>query len=201
METEYTKRVKSRSLLRFLAGAIRRVPRYISFTRALSIARKNGAKVDSTATITKEFARRLNTLVTIENEVSVSFRVDINSILRPVTIQHHSIIGNDVVLTVSTHDIDSPEWTHCQPNDEGLTIEPYVWICPHAIILPSVKRIGYGAVIGAGSVVTKDVPPMAVVGGNPAKFIRNRGEVHKNICIESLLGGDLKKYISTYRNK
>lgn len=48
-----------------------------------------------------------------------------------------------------------------------------VWIGQHAIILPNVK-IRDGAVIGAASVVTKDVPPYAIVGGNPAKIIKYR---------------------------
>ena len=48
-----------------------------------------------------------------------------------------------------------------------------VWIGARAIILSGVK-IGKGAIIAAGSVVTKDVPPYAVVGGNPAKLIRMR---------------------------
>lgn len=58
-----------------------------------------------------------------------------------------------------------------------------VWIGTNAIILPGVK-IGDGAVIGAGAVVTKDVPPYAIVGGVPAKLIRYRFE--HNI-IQSLL--------------
>jgi len=48
-----------------------------------------------------------------------------------------------------------------------------VWVGARAIILSGVT-IGDGAVVAAGSVVTKNVPPYAVVGGNPAKFIRNR---------------------------
>jgi acetyltransferase-like isoleucine patch superfamily enzyme len=49
-----------------------------------------------------------------------------------------------------------------------------VWIGQNAIITPSVNRIGNGAVIGAGAVVTKDVPDFAVVAGNPAKVIKYR---------------------------
>ncbi len=49
-----------------------------------------------------------------------------------------------------------------------------VWVGRNAIVTPSVKRIGNGAVIGAGSVVTKDVPDFAVVVGNPARIIKYR---------------------------
>ena len=52
-----------------------------------------------------------------------------------------------------------------------IVIEDKAWIGINSTILPGV-RIGYGAIVGAGSVVTKDVPPMTVVAGNPAKFIK-----------------------------
>lgn len=55
-----------------------------------------------------------------------------------------------------------------------LTIGHDAWIGSHAIILPGCKSIGIGAVVGAGAVVTKDVPDFAIVGGNPAKLIRHR---------------------------
>ncbi|RUX91838.1 CatB-related O-acetyltransferase [Mesorhizobium sp. M7D.F.Ca.US.004.03.1.1] len=48
-----------------------------------------------------------------------------------------------------------------------------VWIGRRAIIMPGIT-IGDGAVVGAGSIVTKDVAPYAIVAGNPAKLIRNR---------------------------
>jgi acetyltransferase-like isoleucine patch superfamily enzyme len=55
-----------------------------------------------------------------------------------------------------------------------LNIGHDVWIGSSSIILPSVKNIGNGSIIGAGSIVTKDVPPYAVVAGNPAKLIKMR---------------------------
>lgn len=55
-----------------------------------------------------------------------------------------------------------------------LTIGHDVYIGLDVTILPAATHIGTGAVIAAGSVVTKDVPPFAIVGGNPAKLIRYR---------------------------
>lgn len=55
-----------------------------------------------------------------------------------------------------------------------LVIENDVWIGKNATILPSVNKIENGAVIAAGAVVTKNVPPFAVVAGNPAKIIKYR---------------------------
>jgi len=58
-----------------------------------------------------------------------------------------------------------------------------VWVGFGAIILPSVSSIGDGAVIGAGSVVTKDVPSFAVMAGNPARIIKQRFSAEKIIEI------------------
>jgi virginiamycin A acetyltransferase len=57
---------------------------------------------------------------------------------------------------------------------KGLLIGNDVFIGHNATIVPSVDKIGDGAVIGSGSVVTKDVPDFAIVAGNPAKLIRYR---------------------------
>jgi acetyltransferase-like isoleucine patch superfamily enzyme len=53
-------------------------------------------------------------------------------------------------------------------------IEDDVWIGHHAIITPGCKHIGRGAVIGAGAIVTRNVPAYAIVVGNPGKLIRHR---------------------------
>ena len=54
-----------------------------------------------------------------------------------------------------------------------IVIDDNAWVASRAIILPGVV-IGKAAVVGAGAVVTKDVEPWTVVGGNPAKFIKKR---------------------------
>jgi maltose O-acetyltransferase len=56
-----------------------------------------------------------------------------------------------------------------------VTIEDDVWIGMRAMILPGV-RIGKGSIVGAGAVVTRDVPPYSIVGGVPAKIVSTRGQ-------------------------
>ncbi|MHC4943846.1 MAG: CatB-related O-acetyltransferase [Planctomycetota bacterium] len=55
-----------------------------------------------------------------------------------------------------------------------LTVGNDVWLGTNAIILPSCSEIGHGAVVGAGSVVNKNIPPYAIVVGNPARVVRYR---------------------------
>lgn len=58
--------------------------------------------------------------------------------------------------------------------DDYLVIEDDVWIGHNTMLLPGCKHIGRGAIIGAGSVVSRDVPAYAVMAGNPAKKLRDR---------------------------
>jgi acetyltransferase-like isoleucine patch superfamily enzyme len=62
------------------------------------------------------------------------------------------------------------------PQSEPVIIEDHVWIGSKAVILPGV-HIGSRAVIGAGSIVTKDVPPRCVAAGNPAHVLRHLTEL------------------------
>ena len=66
-----------------------------------------------------------------------------------------------------------------------ITIGSDVWLCANSVILSGVT-IGHGAVIANSAIVTKDVPPYAIVGGNPAKLIRWRfDEVTREALVES----------------
>jgi maltose O-acetyltransferase len=57
-----------------------------------------------------------------------------------------------------------------------LVIDDDVWIGANVLVLPGI-HIGKGAIIGAGALLTVDVPPYAIVGGNPAKLIRMRKQI------------------------
>lgn len=85
-------------------------------------------------------------------------------------IGNHVDIASNVQIYNSEHDIHSEKF---EPTTGSVEIGDYVFIGPGSIILPQVK-IGRGAIIAAGAVVTKDIPDFAIVGGVPAKVIGER---------------------------
>lgn len=105
-----------------------------------------------------------------------------------VKIGNNVMLGPNVNIYTATHSIYPSLRNDVQK--EGLeslityakpvVIEDGVWIGGSSIILPGIK-IGTGSVIGAGSVVTKDIPANVVAVGNPCKIIRSINEKHKAI--------------------
>lgn len=93
----------------------------------------------------------------------------------PLKIGSYVMMGPDVMIFTQNHKndrLDIPMMLQTDPK-RPVVIGDDVWIAARAIILPGVT-IGKGSIIGAGAVVTKDVPEYAVVGGNPARVIRYR---------------------------
>lgn len=94
-----------------------------------------------------------------------------------ITIKRGTIIADNVEIRTANHHYDGEDLNGL-PFDEVAICKPVeigenVWIGTRALILPGVT-VGEGAVIAGGSVVTKDVEPLAVVGGNPAKVLKYR---------------------------
>lgn len=89
----------------------------------------------------------------------------------PITIGEDVLIGPNVQLLTPTHPIaPAPrraKWEAAKP----IVIEDNVWIGGGAIICPGVT-VHENSIVGAGAVVTKDVPPIVIVGGNPARVLR-----------------------------
>jgi maltose O-acetyltransferase len=93
-----------------------------------------------------------------------------------VEIGNDVMIGPDVKIWSANHRFDDPGRPVCEQGYEAgpVRIGSDVWIAAGSIILPGVA-IGDHAVIGAGSVVTSDVPAWSVAAGNPARVIKQRG--------------------------
>src|SRR4051812_44961286 len=86
------------------------------------------------------------------------------------------MMGPEVLIYASTHaygDVALPMIDQGRGPERPVIIEDDVWIGARTIILPGV-RVGHGSIIGAGSVVTRDVPPYSVFAGNPGRVVRDR---------------------------
>ena len=93
-----------------------------------------------------------------------------------VVIGKHVDIASEVMIYNSEHDLESPGF---EAIEEPVEIGDYCFIGPRAIILPGVK-IGKGAIVAAGAVVTKDVEAFSIVGGVPARQIGERKSKNLN---------------------
>jgi maltose O-acetyltransferase len=86
-----------------------------------------------------------------------------------VKIGSHCLLGHyTFVMDNDQHDVVKHS---VLPQSDPVIIEDHVWIGSKVVVLPGV-RIGTRAVIGAGSIVTKDIPPRCVAAGNPARVLR-----------------------------
>lgn len=194
--TLYEKNVQDRSRLRYLIGLVVRWKQNFKYARARRIARKRGAQIGEGVIMPVALAKQLNKNISIGSHTSIqTCSIDTRS---PLRIGCHVIIGSGVNIITTSHNIDSPDWEH---KNYGLVIDDYVWIATDALVLPSCRHLAYGTVVGAGSVVVRDTEEMDVVGGNPAKMLRKRKQVHENLVVESLLGGDYKIYKETRKHR
>ena len=122
------------------------------------------------------FGSQTSFLRGVEFKSPSNIKIGNNCVINPRTLldgRGTLVIGNNVDIARETniwtmqHDVNDPNHSAvCAP----VIIEDYVWIASRVTILPGV-RIGRGAVIATGSVVTHDVPGMAIVAGVPAKTI------------------------------
>ena len=132
---------------------------------AVILFKKIGKKV--------KFARNLDIRspyrISIGNHVHINKNVLLDG-RDSLTIGNNVDIAQEVNIWTMQHDYNDPQY---KAVGKPVVIEDYVWIASRATILPGVK-IGRGAVVASCAVVTKDVPPLAIVAGVPAKIIGTR---------------------------
>ena len=151
----------------------------ISYSRFGNIAKK------FRAACAKNFLTHVGNNVNIEQGAMITSLMSIGDnsgvginakIHGRVTIGHNVMMGPDCIIYTRNHafsDISIPMCKQGFQDEKPVTIGDDVWIGGRVIILPGI-HISSGAIIGAGAVVTKDVPPYAIVGGNPARVLKFR---------------------------
>jgi maltose O-acetyltransferase len=89
------------------------------------------------------------------------------SVVAPITIGASVCINDGAKLLTGTHDVSDPGWRSLAG---PITVSDYAWIGTNALLLPGVT-IGMGAVVGAGAVVSKDIPAFTIAVGNPVRIL------------------------------
>ena len=133
--------------------------------------RKMGLHMSKNVRIYAGFHIRNPKGIVLEDGVSIGPKVLLDG-RNGLTIKRSAVIGYEAIIWTMNHDYNDEYFC---TNGGPVEIGEYAWICSRAIVLPNIK-IGEGAVVASNAVVTKDVPPFAIVGGIPAKIIGYRDE-------------------------
>ena len=107
--------------------------------------------------------------LTVGSNTKLPGKVWIDSVY-PVTIGHDVAVSDDLTILTAGHDVNAADFAM---TGQAISIGDYAWLPTKIIVLPG-ANIGEGAVVGAGSVVTRPVEPYTVVAGNPARKIADR---------------------------
>lgn len=140
--------------------------------------------------------------VYVGDNVNLGLKPILMAQLSEIHIGNNVMFGPEVVVIGGGHNtrvvgrfmVDVHEKTGNE--DLGVIIEDDVWVGARAIILRGVC-VGRGSVVGAGAVVTKSVPPYAIVGGNPARILSYRWDVESILEHEKELYSAEKRLLKT----
>lgn len=145
------------------------IPNFPSQTIRNWALRKMGAKMTKNVKFYEGISVRNPKGLVIEDGVSIGPKVLLDARCG-LTIHKSAVIAYEVIIWTLNHDYNDENFC-----GKGAPVEigAYAWICSRSIILPGIK-IGEGAVVASGAIVTKDVEPYTVVGGVPARVIGQR---------------------------
>lgn len=147
----------------------------VQFDGSVTVIGTGNVKIGQSARIgdLAEFTTNHDGVIRVGREVRLNRGATICAYTE-VSIGDFSMVGEFVSIRDANHGIKKGELVRSQPHDaKPIRIGSDVWVGRGACILPGVT-IGDGAIIGANSIVTKDVPPNCIAAGIPAKVIRER---------------------------
>ncbi len=147
----------------------RPLPRSIGNSWKLYLLRIFGAQVHSTSVVYSTARIYMPWNLEMAEYACLSPEVDCYNVAK-ISIGAHSTVSQKSYLCAASHDISDPKHPLITA---PIVIEDQVWIGASTFIGMGVV-VGQGAVVGATASVYKNVEPWTVVGGNPAKFIKNR---------------------------
>lgn len=133
------------------------------------LIRLSGVKASKDVCFYPGFTIRNPKGLVIEDGVNVGPKCLLDA-RRGLTIHRNAVIAYEAIIWTLNHDYND---IYFKGKGASTEIGEYAWICSRSIILPGVK-IGKGAIVASGAIVTKDVPDFAIVGGVPAKIIGYR---------------------------
>lgn len=128
-----------------------------------------GARIDRNARVSPSVSVWAPWNLEVGTDASIGHHVDVYSVA-PIRIGAHATVSQYCFLCSASHDPSDP---NMRLVSSPIVIKDQAWVCAGAYVLPGVT-VGQGAVVGAASVVTKDVPDWCIVAGNPSRYIRER---------------------------
>jgi putative colanic acid biosynthesis acetyltransferase WcaF len=150
------------------AFLFRPTPKFLNGFR-LFLLRLWGAKITGRPFVSQSARIRIPWHLELHDGACIGERADIYN-LGNVVIREVATVAQDSMLCGGSHDFSSPR---LELTVGDIDIGPHAFIGARAVVLPGI-RIGEGVVVGAASVVTKDIPPWTISAGNPAKPIGTR---------------------------
>jgi acetyltransferase-like isoleucine patch superfamily enzyme len=158
----------------YATGAFYLALRWVSYVPSMHVRNAFlrhvfGVKLAKGAVVMGHFRMRRPSRIHIGQGTVVGDRVELDG-RASLFIGNHVNISSEVMIYTLQHAFNQPGFENV---GAPVVVEDHVWLSTRCILLPGV-RIGQGAVVAAGAVVTKDVPALAVVAGIPAKVIGQR---------------------------